>query len=101
MSKYTAGPWEWFGKNCLAGFELHGSDDILSSGDDGKAHGLHTPLINHHWNEETANANMRLIAAAPDPLEALQTLVDNFGGTPSEKVTGLMAARAAIKKAIG
>ena len=46
-----------------------------------------------------AKANARLIAAAPDLLEALKVLLDNKDN--NEWLTGETAARAAIKKAEG
>lgn len=48
-----------------------------------------------------ALANACLIAAAPELLKALEIMVENFGPTPSEKITGLGEARAAIAKATG
>lgn len=62
----------------------------------------------HHWsgessnkrgpNREEARANARLIAAAPDLLEALELMVNTHddGGWPSST---LVIARAAIAKA--
>ncbi len=46
-------------------------------------------------------ANARLIAAAPDLLEALIEMVDDFGPTPSDRFRSLGPARAAIAKATG
>jgi hypothetical protein len=103
MSKHTPGPWEWFGPNLLCGDERQ-SEDILKSADDGKPYGHHSALIEHHWDADVAKANARLIAAAPDLLEALKKLDDFFEtyrpeGHPVSDPHELV--RAAIDKAEG
>ena len=84
MSKHTPGPWAWYGPNMLCGGERQ-SDCVLKSADDGKPYGLGTPLIEHHFDGDTAKANARLIAAAPDLLDALRMVLDDpnaFDGRP-------------------
>lgn len=80
MSKHTPGPWE-----ILSTLEIcSGNKDICE--------------LKGWMNEDQANA--RLIAAAPDLLEALKLMVDTYdnGGWPSST---LVIARAAIDKAKG
>jgi hypothetical protein len=93
MIKYTSGPWSYYTKPQPNGCPIVGAKGLMI------AQIAHS--INEEWQAKTAIANAQLISAAPELLEALQTLVDNFGPTPSEKVNGLAEARAAIKKAIG
>jgi hypothetical protein len=88
---HTAGPWEVtatvhadrrniFGPDCLVGTLVSGSRTKL---------GLFT-------------ANARLIAAAPELLEALQKLVPaDFDEHPDDFMPDWHAARAAIAKATG
>lgn len=54
-------------------------------------------------HDERAEANARLIAAAPDLLEALHLLVDNFSPCNCGRITycGFCMASAAIAKATG
>ena len=98
MSEYTKGPWR-VGKPGPNGGHTIGTPE-----------GLMVAMISHSVNYAdqvtTAKANARLIAAAPELLEALQTLVDdcihasgsmdyNYGEFD------LKAAEAAILKAKG
>ncbi len=52
-------------------------------------------------DEEEAQANARLIAAAPDLLRALGLMLDRFGGSDEDYLDArsIEAARAAIEKA--
>ena len=106
MSKHTPGPWEWYGPNLLCGGERQ-SENILNSADDGRPYGHHAALIEHHWDGGVAKANSRLIAAAPDLLEALRSIADccdeehaarDYASRQAE-IRGI--ARAAIAKAEG
>ena len=76
MSKHTPGPWEWYGPNLLCGGKRQ-SEDILNSADDRKPYGMHSALIEHHWDGDVAKANARLIAAAPEMYDALKALVES------------------------
>ena len=76
MSKHTPGPW------IAVGYQVEvESDDIPDICNCDPAH-----IDQEHlqWDEETIMANARLIAAAPDLLEALQLVVkwaDDSGKT--------------------
>ena len=93
-TKHTPGPWE----------KADGTDGITRG-----IRGWHGPeMVNViNWNgisratSVTGQANARLIAAAPDLLEALQWVVlrTEEGGYPDGKC--LEEARAAIAKATG
>jgi hypothetical protein len=86
MSGHTKEPWE------------------VRYGSSGKARTV-TPILN--WNSlsqkgHDAEANARLIAAAPDLLEALRFCVQNDGGEClGDHPAKLAQARAAIRKATG
>jgi hypothetical protein len=71
-AQHTPGPWLWYGDNLLCG----AGSDVLNAADDGKPWGHHSALIEHHFDAEVKEANKRLIAAAPELLEALKTCYD-------------------------
>jgi len=91
MSKYTPGPWRTTGLNVRSGDAL-------------------VAVVVDQWAYEKTpepekNANARLIAAAPDLLEALKTMVRAFH-TYAPKTEGaeyncVIDARAIIAKATG
>lgn len=111
--KHTPGPWAWNGENTLVGQDY---TTVLEAGDNGASYGMHTALIEHHWDKAVAEANRRLIAAAPCILAALEAMLvgskyreTTIGGRaltgwatirmPNEDALNL--ARAAIAKARG
>ena len=98
MSKqqHTPGPWEWISNNTLWGGE-RGTEEILNAADDRKPYGMHSALIEHHWEFETAAANRRLIAAAPELLTALKLI----RGHMDTDEYSYEVADAAIKRAEG
>lgn len=90
MSKHTAGPW---------GIIIGDAGPIVFSGQKSNmvAHCIKA------WSSEERMANARLIAAAPDLLEALKAM---FDATTDNEIRGadgspIERARAAIAKATG
>lgn len=97
---HTAGPWQQYHPE-------HDPLHIVGNVDQG-AHGdmIFTVIVDEVGGGDRASANARLIAAAPDLLEALQDLLDdtqhathNCGDTVEN--CPVLAARAAIAKARG
>lgn len=74
MSGHTKGPWVW--KDMGYFYELVGSDGETIC-DDGSAGGEYGSVIDPTGGSDSDKANARLIAAAPDLLEALRR-VDGF-----------------------
>ena len=96
MSKHTPGPWVVFDdhpdKACFHIREDNCFDEIAT-------------IYRYQCNPRNTLADARLIAAAPDLLEALEELVDLFGGLvsgeyPPDGFT-TQPARDAIAKARG
>lgn len=94
MSKHTPGPWRVYpvmwpdDEVTFDSFRILGADNV-------------SPAIVFGGVEE-APYNARLIAAAPELLEALRDLVDAVGTNPDEWLKQPMAyARRAIAKAEG
>ena len=95
MSKHTPGPWTFTSEQILDdGIPIH--DEIrcfhLQSGDTVILDGCGCCDSPRLWNP----ANARLIAAAPDLLEALETLLSD---QRDASLPALVKARAAIAKA--
>lgn len=97
MSAPTPGPWT------VEAHTTYPTDAVRISGPDGfqiaatrQLHG-YRPDKTAAWYE--ARANARLMAAAPDLLEALKTLSDAFPAQSTHPA--VKAARAAIAKAEG
>jgi hypothetical protein len=88
MNKHTPGPWEVYKPNVTAGWGLCvGTDTHILFQHKGKD------------SKEIKEANARLIAAAPDLLEALESIV---GGSTQRVSAELQTkAQAAIAKAKG
>ena len=89
MAEHTPGPWrhEWREPDCTV---WAGEDEHVAS-------------IYGDGSVENATANARLIAAAPDLLEALKEVLIHFSGTVAVECCGLVVdkARAAIANAEG
>lgn len=89
MSKHTPGPWVSIRYLDSRFYEL-GSNEF------------HARLAFTHGEGDTDEANMRLIAAAPDLLEALENLADYIDERAGDnECRPLENARAAIAKAKG
>lgn len=93
--KYTPGPWQWWTSNSFL---------RLSSQVTGKDGGVIDSYVmrDGHSSLRVSKADMALIAAAPELLEALQDLLirvaDDEEYGPEHAIT---RARAAISKALG
>jgi len=92
-ARHTPGPWE----ACKVGdYGDYDGQCLVVLGDDMR-------VAVTLGSDKTAKANARLIAAAPDLLEALQVMVKQFTKVPStyldSKARGM--AHAAIAKATG
>jgi len=93
-TSHTPGPWEAAERGDYADFD---GDSRVILGDDRRI-----AVVQDSGSIEDA-ANARLIAAAPDMLEALHTLIINnrMGVTGQLARAGWAKARAAISKAEG
>ena len=93
-TKHTPGPWE-------QGTQVNGSTTLVARMKTGF---VVAEMRNVHFREE-AEANARLIAAAPDLLESLRELAElavlQFGMPPPGADGTLQKALAAIAKADG
>lgn len=101
MSKHTPGPWYVF-HSAHRGRVDDDGPGAFSIGDAQTAYSANILCSRYQWPEraEEMKANARLIAAAPDLLEALQSILDD--GLHCDVVPHLHAkARAAIAKATG
>ena len=85
--KHTPGPWQW----------TQHFDPTISIYKDG----FGTLARLYDSAAGTGKANARLIAAAPDLLEALVQFVDEFYGCYADGEPAMIKARAAITKATG
>ena len=93
MSKHTPGPW--------ASNEYTTSVSVPLKAVDCERIGFSIVFVNGHRGKEAA-ANARLIAAAPELLEALKEIVDAADGAGWEQLDpSFKKARAAIAKATG
>lgn len=95
MSKYTPGPWtQWADTNIIIG---------LHSGSKRSENLRICEVATHTWQDQ-GRYNARLIAAAPELLEALRDLMESTGalhGNPATDNPAEAAARSAIAKAEG
>ena len=97
MSKHTPGPWIGAGPSFGDPLPRYTTEIVTEREDeDGAATSICELPFHHHDDENEANA--RLIAAAPDLLEALQDMVSDHASLSDAT---LAFARAAIAKATG
>jgi hypothetical protein len=95
MSAHTPAPWAVDGTLHSGDLDVISADGRIAMIDDSRATG---------WNEPTIKANARLIAAAPDLLNALDGLLDylrDYDADYPEAAPIFGKARAAIAKATG
>lgn len=114
-NKHTPGPWEY-----APSTDAHGPYVSGPYGDVADCYTMtnpnHAAVVNggdsqpHHFCGEEADANARLIASAPELLEALEAMINNYvalansgdcGNWDPEEEPQIIAARAAIAKARG
>lgn len=104
-AKHTPGPWfveagsEWQTTNAFG--STHSITVVDQYGDVGLSDESVAKVF--ATNAEVASANARLIAAAPELLEALQVMLGTAGEdmTPAQRLPIMEKARAAIRKATG
>lgn len=105
-AKHTPGPWTWISDDALWS-EKDGS--VICAADDGKPYGLHSPMIDHHFDDEVKAANKAVIACAPDFAEALDFLAGlhpglTIDGPPMEVAKrifdAVLAERSELKEQI-
>ena len=89
MTKHTPGPWLPLGAAVIA-----------------EAEGIHVPAICHVNYGPANEANVRLISAAPDLLEALEAMTNEYhavreGQGWHYELESITKARAALAKAEG
>jgi hypothetical protein len=86
---------------------MYGIGNLKVHGVEFTRDGITQPIANCGWDDKgEAEANARLIAAAPSLLAALEAFDDAFshyceGDPDSDEVSALYQARAAIAKATG
>lgn len=87
MSKHTPGPWKWervADDGCVVEFTLRGPDALC-----------------RYWYDNPPSADARLIAAAPEMLEALQVAARFLSAEYPNSMETRMRIGAAIAKATG
>ena len=110
MSKHTKGPWElqkpMFGEQHIY---VHSENSVDGKAGSGRQHICVLPYEGKNGGavyHEMFNANARLISAAPELLEALKGMLEQFNyhttiGINHEESEAIAKARAAIAKAGG
>jgi hypothetical protein len=108
MSKHTPGPWVWDGNVC--DYNIDQEAPWLVTSEYHKDQRLPSGVILGGQIQCHSEANARLIAAAPELLEALKDLLDHYtslvnsgdaGNWDAETEGEVIATRAAIAKAEG
>jgi hypothetical protein len=92
MNQHTPAPW-WFSENADEGFDIGQGDVSFAEVRKNKSHSIGFGV----FDKGDPRANARLIAAAPDLLQALKRIV---AGVPDTWI-GVIEAKAAIAKATG
>jgi hypothetical protein len=101
MSKHTPGPWQVHSHELLA-YDLYIVGNLDGPLDNGEMN--YTPVCDVADNDD-AEGNKVLIAAAPELLDVLRHMVDNFDGDDTDMMKAsklglfVVKARAAIAKA--
>lgn len=94
MSEHTPGPWEWDAGDIGAEYSVPYSDIFKDAGE--------IIIASFNDNIPEGRANARLIAAAPDLLEALEDIARGpLQGPGDFKVYAQETARKAVAKARG
>ena len=88
-AKHTPGPWQ-----------VNNNDPLQVCDSDGEKRGC-SPIANTRGKRGEAKANARLIAAAPELLAALESLLDYDNLGAYERANVRKQSRAAIAKAKG
>ena len=101
IANYTPGPWHWQGDSLT-----HRQFNIYAPNNSPHQHvcTVNNLSVDKLWQRDAtqAEANARLIAAAPDLLSALQQLAQGWAPLSDPTIIrGLAEARAAIAKATG
>jgi len=99
MSKYTPGPWAIRRIAEVPGAICGGVTRQYMRGVGTDQLAMVCSVQPDNGGDEAMEANARLIAAAPELLEALEWLLDDVGRASS--MLGAVKARAAIAKATG
>lgn len=99
--KHAPGPWSYHSASadaCIDAIERHGQDmnAVYAFNNDGEV-----GTVCFLSDTMIGEANARLIAAAPDLLEALRDVTRGGWGSDGDRAASMRAARAAITKAIG
>ena len=104
-TQHTPGPWIGAGPSFGDQFPRYTTEITTEDERYGDGHIQICELPFHHHDEEN-EANARLIAAAPDLLEAAKTIMENLDGMEGEVTAGyhesiIAPLRDAIAKATG
>lgn len=98
MAEHTPGPWSWDAGDIGNEYSIPYCDVFAGSGDD-----FIIASVNDRFDRTQGRANARLIAAAPDLLEALEDAVRWFeayvGDADHGRAFDLTRAKAVIAKA--
>lgn len=101
MSKHTPGPWFWSEPEDMGYCDLKADAFV----DEKYRAVIRYEMYEGSWpgsqDDAQDKANMILIAAAPDLLEALEAMIITYEYEASNENPSLLAARSAIAKAKG